>query len=51
MNGIPPEGVYVIISSDTVTVTNQQPILDIGTAEEDGSAPGGGSDDEEAVEE
>jgi hypothetical protein len=49
MNGIPPDGVYVIISSDTVTVTNQQPIVDIGTAEEDAS--GGGSDVEEAVEE
>jgi hypothetical protein len=32
MNVIPPEGVTVIISSDTVTVTNQA--VDIGTAEE-----------------
>ena len=31
LNGFPPEGVYVIISSDTVTVTNQT--VDIGTAE------------------
>jgi hypothetical protein len=31
MNAFPPEGVYVIISSDTVTVTNQT--VDIGTAE------------------
>jgi hypothetical protein len=34
MNVFPPEGVYVIISSDTVTVTNQT--VDIGTAEEGG---------------
>src|SRR5919106_4006961 len=33
MNAFPPEGVYVIISSDTVTVTNQS--VDIGTAEEE----------------
>jgi hypothetical protein len=33
MNAFPPEGVYVIISSDTVTVTNQT--VDIGTAEEE----------------
>ena len=32
MSAFPPEGVYVIISSDTVTVTNQT--VDIGTAEE-----------------
>ena len=30
MNAFPPEGVYVIISSDTVTVTNQT--VGIGTA-------------------
>jgi hypothetical protein len=37
MDGFPPEGVTVIISSDTVTVTNQ--LVDIATAEEgeDGS--------------
>jgi hypothetical protein len=33
MNVIPPEGVTVIISSDTVTVTNQP--VDIATAEGD----------------
>src|ERR687892_117983 len=46
MSAFPPEGVYVIISSDTVTVTNQS--VDIGTAEEeeDGTEFGGGSDDE-----
>ena len=43
LNGFPPEGVYVIISSDTVTVTNQT--VDIGTSE------GGGSEsDTESVE-
>jgi hypothetical protein len=58
MNAFPPEGVYVIISSDTVTVTNQS--VDIGTTEEEnegtesvgGSDEGtesvGGSDDDEA---
>jgi len=41
MNAFPPEGVYVIISSDTVTVTNQT--VGIGTAdvEEEGSESGG----------
>ena len=34
MDAFPPEGVNVIISSDTVTVTNQT--VDIGTAEEQG---------------
>jgi hypothetical protein len=45
MNGFPPEGVNVIISSDSVTVTNQT--VDIGTAEgeEGGSGSGGGSDE------
>ena len=45
MNGFRPEGVNIIISSDTVTVTNQT--VDIGTAEgeEDGSESGGGSDE------
>jgi hypothetical protein len=32
MNVLPPEGVSVIISNDTVTITNQ--IVDIATAEE-----------------
>src|ERR671919_848382 len=51
MNTFPPEGVYVIISSDTVTVTNQT--VDIGTTEEedeDEPEPQGESE-EEAVEE
>ena len=43
LNGFPPEGVNVIISSDTVTVTNQT--VDIGTSEEEGSEPGGGSEE------
>ena len=45
MNGFPPEGVHVIISSDTVTVTNQP--VDIGTAEagNGGTESGGGSDE------
>ena len=30
MTGFPPEGVYVIISSDAVTVTNQP--IDVGSA-------------------
>ena len=43
MSAFPPEGVYVIISSDTVTVTNQS--VDIGTAEEeDGTESGCGTD-------
>jgi hypothetical protein len=33
MNAFPPEGVTVIISSDTVTVTNHP--VDIATAEEE----------------
>jgi hypothetical protein len=51
MNGFPPRGVNVIVSCDTVTVTNQT--MDIGTAEgqEYGSESGGDSDDEEALEE
>ena len=46
MNAFPPEGVNVIISSDTVTVTNQT--VDLGTAEgqEDGSGSGDGGSDE-----
>jgi len=43
LNGFPPDGVYVIISSDTVTVTNQT--VDIGTGEEEGSESDGGSDE------
>ena len=58
LNGFPPEGVYVIIYSDTVTVTNQS--VDIGTTEEEnegtesvggfneGTESVGGSDDDEA---
>ena len=46
MNAFPPEGVTVIISSDTVTVTNQA--VDIATAEgEDEEAE---TEEEEAVE-
>ena len=45
MNVFPPEGVTVIISSDTVTVTNQP--VDIATAEEEEDETG----EEEAVEE
>jgi hypothetical protein len=41
MNVIPLEGVSVIISNDTVTVTNQA--FDIATAKEDGD----GTEDEE----
>ena len=37
MNVFPPEGVSVIISNDTVTVTNQA--VDIGTAEEEEDEP------------
>lgn len=49
MNAFPPEGVSVIISSDTVTVTNQT--VDIGTAEEVETEPEGESQEEEEVEE
>ena len=46
MNVIPPEGISVIISSDTVTVTNQP--VDIATADEDeGDGDGGGDDGDE----
>jgi hypothetical protein len=38
MNAFPPEGVTVIISSDTVTVTNQP--VDIATAEEEAGETG-----------
>ena len=45
MTGFPPAGVYVIISSDMVTVTNQP--VDAGTSEEGngGTESGGGSDE------
>jgi hypothetical protein len=53
MNAFPPEGVTVIISSDTVTVTNQP--VDIATAEEEEDETGEEEEDEtgeeEAVEE
>jgi hypothetical protein len=50
MNAFPPEGVYVIISSDTVTVTNQT--VDIGTTEEEEEDPAPQSESEgEEVEE
>jgi hypothetical protein len=46
MNVIPPEGVSVIISSDSVTVTNQA--VDIETADEDeGDEEGDVNGDEE----
>jgi hypothetical protein len=50
MSAFPPEGVYVIISSDSVTVTNQT--VDIGTTEEEEEGTGsvGGSDDDDAGE-
>src|ERR687891_1174810 len=46
MSAFPPEGVYVVISSDTVTVTNQT--VDIGTAEveEEETEPEGGTEEE-----
>ena len=40
MNAFPPEGVTVIISRDTVTVTNQA--VDIATAEGEDEGEGGG---------
>src|SRR5215207_1118107 len=40
MNIIPPEGVTVIISNDTATVTNQE--VDIATAEGEDEGEGGG---------
>ena len=43
MNAFPPEGVTVIISSDTVTVTNQP--VDIATAEGDETDEEGGDGD------
>ncbi len=44
MNVIPPEGVTVIISNDTATITNQE--VDIATAEEEGDE---GEDEDEGV--
>src|SRR5918996_4172174 len=43
MNAFPPEGVYVIISSDTVTITNQT--VDVGTTEGEGNESDGGFDE------
>jgi hypothetical protein len=48
MNVIPPEGVTVIISNDTVTVTNQA--VDISTAEEDEDEAGTEEEEEEEPE-
>ena len=45
MDGFPPQGIHVIISSDTVTVTNQPVVA--GTSEEgDGGTESGGGSDE-----
>ena len=44
MNVIPPEGVSVIISNDTATVTNQE--VDIATAEEENDGDVGDEGDE-----
>jgi hypothetical protein len=49
MNVIPPEGVIVIISNDTVTVTNQA--VDIATAEEDEDEAGTEEEEEEPEDE
>ena len=52
MNAFPPEGVAVIISSDTVTVTNQT--VDIETAEDDtgdGDTGDGDTEEEDSPEE
>ena len=43
MNVLPPEGVSVIISNDTVTITNQ--MVDIATAEEDEDEDDTGDED------
>ena len=48
MNVIPPEGVSVIISSDTVAVTNQA--VDIATADEDEKDGEDGEDGEDGDE-
>jgi hypothetical protein len=50
MNAFPPEGVYVIISSDTVTITNQTIDIPMPEEEEDQESEsngGGGSLEEE----
>jgi hypothetical protein len=61
MTGFPPAGINVIISSDTVTITNQP--IDVGTAEvadgetepagvtDEGSEPDGGTEEESGTEE
>src|SRR5215212_4894991 len=54
MNIIPPEGVTVIISNDTATVTNQE--VDIATAEgedegDEGDTGGGDGEEDEGGEE
>jgi hypothetical protein len=49
MNLIPPEGVSVIISNDTVTVTNQA--VDVATAEEDEDEDETEEEEEEPVDE
>jgi hypothetical protein len=50
MTGFPPQGINVIISSDTVTVTNQP--VDVGTAQEGdgGTETGGGGGSDEGTE-
>jgi hypothetical protein len=51
MNAFPPEGVYVIISSDTVTITNQTIDIPMPEEEEDQESEsngGGGGLEEES---
>jgi hypothetical protein len=50
MNAFPPEGVYVIISSDTVTITNQTIDIPMPEEEEDqeSESNGGGGLEEES---
>jgi hypothetical protein len=45
MNGFPPEGVTVIISSDTVTVTNQAVDIATDEGEEEGGNEEGGDEE------
>jgi hypothetical protein len=45
MSAFPPEGVYVIISSDSVTVTNQTVDIGMTEEEEDGTESVGGPDE------
>lgn len=45
MNAFPPEGVYVIISSDTVIVTNQTIEIPMAEEEEDQESESNGSGD------